>query len=375
MENKRIAFIETILTAMVALLVLVIIWSLLTEDAPTFVPIIAIIGLVLVGYAILRFAVNPARLRATQADRTLSLASSTLSAIHEGLNSDSADEVCRLLLPYSAALAVSITDKERILAYAGFGENLRPAGEPIKTKSTLLTLSDGQTRVLMNPAEIGIPDMEDDLRAAIISPLRMGNKVVGTLKFYYHSSRKLDETQQSMAKGLAQLLSTQLTAAEVDAQTELATRMELKALQSQINPHFLFNTINTIASLIRTDPNRARELLREFAVFYRRTLENSKDLIAMNVEIEQTERYFQFVLARFGEERIELKTSMEPGLESLRVPSFIIQPIVENSVNHAMRDEGQVQFHRVQLVPTRALVIVADRASGVLPISSSSARC
>ena len=91
----------------------------------------------------------------------------------------------------------------------------------------------------------------------------------------------------------------------LEEQTKLATSMELKMLQSQINPHFLFNTINTIASFIRTDPNKARTLLREFAVFYRRTLEDAADLILLDREIEQTQRYFTFEVARFGEDRLE----------------------------------------------------------------------
>ena len=92
---------------------------------------------------------------------------------------------------------------------------------------------------------------------------------VGTLKFYYTTPRLLTETQVALAEGLGTLLSTQLELAELDRQTELATRMELRALQAQINPHFLFNTLNTIAHFIRTDPTEARRLLREFASFYR----------------------------------------------------------------------------------------------------------
>ena len=80
-------------------------------------------------------------------------------------------------------------------------------------------------------------------------PLTRGDAIVGTLKFYYRRSRDITETQVALAEGLGQLLSTQIAAVELEQQTKLATTMELKALQSQINLHFLFNTINTIASL------------------------------------------------------------------------------------------------------------------------------
>ena len=142
-----------------------------------------------------------------------------------------------------------------------------------------------------------------------------------------------------MAEGLAQVLSTQLELAELERQTELATRMELKALQAQINPHFLFNTINTIASLIRTDPARARELLREFAAFYRRTLESGDELIPLELELEQTHRYLMFELARFGD-RVVVQEEVDPKVRRILVPAFIVQPLVENAIAHGMRPDA-----------------------------------
>ena len=115
--------------------------------------------------------------------------------------------------------------------------------------------------------------------------------------------------------------------------------MELQALQAQINPHFLFNTINTIASLIRTDPPEARRLLREFAAFYRRTLEHGEELITLAQELEYTHMYLEFERARFGERfRIEENVSRQAG--EVQVPAFIIQPIVENALQHGMRERG-----------------------------------
>jgi two-component system sensor histidine kinase LytS len=107
-------------------------------------------------------------------------------------------------------------------------------------------------------------------------------------------------------------------------------------LQAQINPHFLFNTINTIASLIRTDPPRARDLLREFAAFYRRTLEMSDDLITLEQEIGYVRSYFLFEEARFGD-RVQLTIDVSPSHLDLLLPAFVLQPLVENSVQHGMR--------------------------------------
>jgi two-component system sensor histidine kinase LytS len=142
--------------------------------------------------------------------------------------------------------------------------------------------------------------------------------------------------------------------------------MELKALQSQINPHFLFNTINTIASLIRTDPPRARELLREFAAFYRRTLENPEELITLEREIGYVRSYLVFERARFGDDRIILDESVPEGLVETQVPAFILQPLVENAVQHGIRPHGPL---RISLKGRRRddviEVVVADDGLGI----------
>jgi len=160
-----------------------------------------------------------------------------------------------------------------------------------------------------------------------------------------------------MVEGLAQLLSTQLELSELEAQTQLACRMELKALQAQINPHFMFNTINTIASLIRTDPARARELLREFARFYRRTLEENQELVPLSRELEYARSYLIFERARFGD-RIRVSERVGADVEDVQVPAFILQPLVENCVQHGMRPDGPLTIE-----------IAVDRHDGAITMS------
>ena len=83
-------------------------------------------------------------------------------------------------------------------------------------------------------------------------------------------------------------------------------------------------------------------LLREFAVFYRRTLEDSADLILFEREMEQTRRYFTFEIARFGADRVELREDIDERVGQMLVPPFLIQPLVENAVRHAMPAEGKL---------------------------------
>lgn len=112
---------------------------------------------------------------------------------------------------------------------------------------------------------------------------------------------------------------------------------------------------------------KARDVLRAFSMFYRRTLESSeKTLIPLEQELEQTRRYLTIEKARFGESRIVESEHVEPGCEALPVPSFLVQPIVENAVRHAMRDTGPLNIDiHVAADGDDILIAVADDGLGM----------
>ena len=304
-------------------------------------------------------------------ERTLSMASDTFDHMREGLTYETCQATCELLLPETNAIAVGMTNRTLVLGYAGELAAEFPPGSPIHTKETLAVLESGQLQMFSHIHAIdGSEDPRSDnlgnAPAGLIVPLIVRDATVGTIKFYYRQSDDIDRTQVVIARGLGQLLSTQLNAFALDRQSELTVRAEVKALQAQINPHFLFNTLNTISSFMRTDPERARALLREFAVFYRQTLENSADAIPLSRELEQTERYLTFEIARFGEDRIIESSTVEPGCEDVPVPAFLIQPIVENSVRHAMREEGPLHIEvHVETEGDDVLISVTDDGVGM----------
>jgi two-component system sensor histidine kinase LytS len=352
-----LAAIVVLLAAMIGVMLVGDNWIIATIIA------LAILTLII---ALMRYTVDPDRLRARQSERTLSLAAQTLPYMRQGLTVTSAQEVCKLLLPATLATSVAITDRINIMGFAGAEKESHPIGSPISTKATRRAIIEGKMQVATSPDEIGFPAEYSSMQAAIVVPLIMHELPVGVLKFYYRSPKKIDATQQAMAQGLGGLLEMQLQLAELEYQRELATQMSLKALQAQINPHFLFNTINTIASLIRTNPVRARILLREFAVFYRRTLESSLDHITLEQELMQTLRYMGFEIARFGEDRIILESDIEAGLEHIQVPAFIIQPLVENAVGHAMRDDQPLKIWIIATtVDNQVEITVRDDGAGM----------
>lgn len=333
--------------------------------------LVAVAGVLLAALAaaavVGRMVTRPDHLRAVQSQQILEIANESLAYMRRGLSRTTATEVCRLALRETDAAAVAITDRDTVLGFAGLGEDHHTPGGPIITRATHEVLDSGEHRVLGSKEEIGCPKGDCVLKAAIVVPLEIRGAPVGTLKFYYTTPRLLNETQIAMVEGLAKLLSTQLELSELERQTELACRMELKALQSQINPHFLFNTINTIASLIRTDPARARELLREFAVFYRRTLENSDELIPLSQELDYLRRYLAFERARFGEDRIRFAEDVPSELMTLMVPAFVIQPLVENAVQHGILPSGPLHItlsaHRES--SGRVCMTVSDDGRGI----------
>lgn len=367
----RIVSIEAMVGVLALVAAVVMVWIAVTSSDNVSVMVVAGILFTACVVVVIFLMLNPDTVRARQTDSVLRLSSQILDQMSQGLPPRVAQSICTMLLPNTAAIAVAITDTETILGYVGYLEAENPQGANIRTQATHDALNDGQTRVIYTAEEIGLPKTSatNVIKAAIIVPLRVGKEIRGTLKFYYRSSRKITETQKSIAQGFGELLSTQMAALEMENQRELATSMELKMLQNQINPHFLFNTINTIASLIRTDPAKARVLLRDFAVFYRSTLENSQDRIPLSRELEQTQRYFSFEVARFGEDRLQMEVDVDSegvAVSSMLVPPFLLQPLVENAVKHAMPPEGKLVVGiNSRIEGPDVLVVVTDDGVGM----------
>lgn len=363
--KRSLSLIEVV--TIVAAAVFVVIAIIAVIAGAHFAVIIVCVGAAtLLILLLVSISINPDRLRARQSERTLKLAAQTLPYMQKGLSVESAQEVCKLLLPATVASAVAITDREKILGYYGRAMDSHQVGDTIRTIATQKTVDEGHTHIARSVDELGTERVYKFLQAAIAVPLKQNEEVIGVLKFYYKSLKQIDENQQAMAEGLAELLSMQLRLAELEYQRDLAAKMNLKALQAQINPHFLFNTINTIAALIRTDPMQARILLREFATFYRQTLENSMQDTTLDEELTQTLRYLGFEKARFGSDKIIGELEVEEGLLEVVVPSFIVQPIVENAVAHGRRDDEPLHISiKASVVQGQIIITVTDDGVGM----------
>jgi signal transduction histidine kinase len=145
----------------------------------------------------------------------------------------------------------------------------------------------------------------------------------------------------------------------------LAAQAELKALKAQINPHFLFNTLNTVASLIRTDPPRAEKAVEELAEIFRYVLfAMEKDVVPLADELSFVEEYLALEQERFGD-RLLVNSSVAPDSLRIAVPPLILQPLVENALRHGQNPNGEVQLNLETCLNEQSLVIsISDRGPG-----------
>jgi len=308
---------------------------------------------------------NIAKQQAIQAEGILDIVIESLPHLRHGLTQESAKEVSYLIFAKLEFDAVSITDTEKILSFVGEAENHHQPGSGIKTKATTEALRTGDVQVLNSRWDIGCPYLDCPLHSAIIAPLIIRDRGVGALKLYYSRPKDMGELEEAVAMGLARLLSSQLELSELDTQRQATLAAELRALQAQINPHFLFNSLNTIAMFCRTKPTEARHLVLTFGDFFRRSLQSPEDFITVQEELEHVDCYLQLEKARFGEE-LELDYDVSPKARNLYIPPLTIQPLAENAIRHGKGDKGRC-LHvttRAWIYNDRLCVEVTDDGTG-----------
>ena len=141
----------------------------------------------------------------------------------------------------------------------------------------------------------------------------------------------------------------------------------MEALQSQINPHFLFNTLNSISSLIRVDPENAREVILKLSSMLRHMLKKTDAFVALQEEIELIDDYLEIEIVRFGPEKLKIIKDLEPATLEMTVPSMLLQPLLENSIKHGLtpKPEGGSITLRSRIVGEKLLVEIEDDGVGM----------
>ncbi|GAA4671167.1 sensor histidine kinase [Nocardioides nanhaiensis] len=260
--------------------------------------------------------------------RTLHRASLASPALREGLTERSAQRAVHHLRGLLGTPALALTDTVGVLAWDGDGEHHREQAQALIAD----TVERGRARSVDRGGPLTCGEPGCPVRSAVVSPLVVEERVVGTLQAFAPVptaglARAGDE--------VARWVSGQLELAELDASRTRLMEAEVRALRAQISPHFIYNSLGAIASFVRTDPERARELLLEFADFTRYSFRRHGDYTTLAEELRSVERYLLLEQARFGE-RLQVTLRIAPEVLPVAVPFLCIQPLVENAVRHGI---------------------------------------
>ena len=300
----------------------------------------------------------------TSADRatfaTLHTASLAAPHLRQGLTPSGAARAARHLRALLGTPAVALTAGGQTLAWDGAGA-AHVAHAPEHAREVLAR---GRP-VVLRPREVACDDVTCPIQHGVVVPLVADDKVVGTLAAYgpTASAGLVRATEE-----VAAWVSANIELADLDRQRTRAIEAELRALRAQISPHFVYNSLAAIASFVRTDPERARELLLEFADFTRYAFRRGGEFTTLADELTNIERYLVLERARFGE-RLQVRLVIAPEVLAVAIPFLSVQPLVENAVRHGLESKegtGRVTL-TAQDLGSQALIAVEDDGVGSDP--------
>jgi LytS/YehU family sensor histidine kinase len=286
----------------------------------------------------------------------LELLEATLPELRRGLTERAARTVAYELFEKLGFGAVAVTDRQQVLAFVGAGADHHAAGDrPIRPVYEALA----QDRPLLAPlalrVECGHPACP--LGAAAVVPLRLSDGPAGAIVAFATAGSPLDEPAVATLEALADQLSVQLQLSELASATTTA-------LQAQMEPHFVFNALNTIASFIRTDPEHARRLVLAFADHLRWKLARQGEFVTLDEELHHVQSYLDLEQARFGSQ-LQVTVDAPPETRGVRLPPLLVQPLVENAVKHGKTDRPLHLLVRARVRRGRLLVTVRDDGRGI----------
>jgi two-component system LytT family sensor kinase len=176
------------------------------------------------------------------------------------------------------------------------------------------------------------------LRSAVLAPLNVQDKRVGTLIIFYRAPGRPSADELRVVGEAASLVAAQVELSVVREQEERLAQAELRALRAQISPHFIYNALAAVAGDIHDRPEEARELLIDFAEFTRYLFRDGRSYVTLAEELAHVERYLRLEQARFR--RLSVEIYIPAATRTAVVPSLSVQPLVENAVRHAVEQRA-----------------------------------
>lgn len=272
---------------------------------------------------------------ASKTEISLRIANQTLSYLKQGLNIETAKQTVEIIRDNTGYCAVSITNRDAILYHTGIGSDHHKSGDGINVGITERVLHNEVIELAYKKSDIGCAYPECPFKTVIGIPLTSFGETIGALKIYFIKGQAVRKSDIELAKGLGILFSSQLELGKLEAQKSLREEAEMNALRAQIKPHFIFNSLNAIMSMIRTDGEKARILLQELSIIIRNGFKENKQYINLSEEIRLVEAYLSIEKARFAD-KLNFSINIDKDIETL-IPPLIIQPLVENAVKHGIR--------------------------------------
>ncbi|WP_348687322.1 sensor histidine kinase [Aeromonas bestiarum] len=281
--------------------------------------------------------------------KALTIANRTVGIMSQGFTPEASNKIAHIIQEETGVGAVAITDTDKILAFIGTGEDHHKPGTPITSAITLRAIA--RNKVLFadgnsQPYRCSISP-QCQLGSVLVIPLHGDEGVIGTIKLYEPKKRLFLKINHTLGEGIANLLSQQLLTGRLEQQQRLLVQSELKLIQAQINPHFLFNTLNTISAITRREPERARQLLLHLSLLFRKNLKRQSGLASLQEEQEHCQSYLEIELARFGD-LLTVINEIPPHLAGLTLPSFTLQPLIENAIKHGIStllEQGRIRLY------------------------------
>lgn len=322
---------------------------------------------------VLREQENEAALASKQA---LTIAKEALPFLKKDSPLEVADGLANLLYSRLRLAAVSITDKKEVLAHKGLGEDHHRFGDSITAYLAQVAIKSKELQVTDSKSDSICSHKKCGLEAAIFIPIVEDHHVTYLITFYFRKVEDISPVEMEMAQGLGQFISDQLNMLGAEKLKAHIRDAELRNLQAQINPHFLFNTLQLIAGLFRENPANARYLTLQLASYMRFNLRLvSRSLVELEKECEHAEAYTSIIQERF-KERLTIDFVKPADLSNIYIPPSTIQPLIENSVQHGLKNraEGAKIDIRIEKEFGRLVVIVQDNGVGfpkeILPVVS-----
>ncbi|GAA1351383.1 histidine kinase [Saccharothrix algeriensis] len=288
---------------------------------------------------------------------TLHTAWSAAPPLRAGLAPEAARKSARHLRTLLGTPALALTDESEVVAWEGVGEH--HAADAMRLARDVF--GTGRTRAF----DISCDEPDCPVHTAVLAPLAVEGRVVGVLAAY---SREPSAGLVRATNEVARWASGQLELAELDRSRTRLVEAEVRALRAQISPHFIYNSLSAIASYVRTNPERARTLLLDFADFTRYSFRRAGDFTTLAEELRSIDQYLALERARFGE-RLKVTLQIAPEVLPVTVPFLCLQPLVENAVRHGM--EGKVGPGHISILAAdageEAHITVEDDGIGMDP--------